>query len=693
MIKSLSNITDISVIDQNGSNDILTFSKIEFDDKALGSGGFGSVHNVQSIDGNSKSEFVLKIFTNEDKNQHAYDVIKILHDKLKKRQQKTGLPIYHDNPVLLGLPFLVFKGYENISEKHCVAFLMYNLKKLNYEDYGSDRANLDEYKSLSIPDKLYLAYQLTNTIDFLHQIEFIHADLAEDSLWFNSKHIQLTLIDYDSGYHFDSQDKPTTIGKVGHWLSGKWRNIIGQKKDITNLTTLDRLYEDYWQIACATFEVTFGLMPFFFLHDEEDTTKQEYLSNYQWPNIDHNSPLFNKANLQQYKAIISFIEKLENAGAVELISAFKTVFNKGYKNETKRPTSTEWKNLLLNLNLSLENNPLIKNYSSNKSSINKKDEKVVFSFDVQKYNAIYLNDRLVPINLNSITLPLQDSSKIVLKAINDFEVVDEFIEIKAIKVDPEIIEFKASTELRKDLNAVKLSWKTKNTSFVTITNIDQQKQKSEGTIEVYPKDKTTYHIKAIGYFGEELENSLIIDTIKPEILSFGYEVNLNEGIDNIDLHWETKNSTKVMITPKVGEVVLNGISHVKISDKTEFILIAEGLFGKKEKMIEAHPFPIPIVKQIFVDTPKIELNTEINYAKTELNNEDISLSNIEFNNNIFFNYDYTEPILLKNEMNTPEFTNKNALFEKFESDKFTFSDIYQLILKKIYTKLNYDKSN
>ena len=132
MIKSLSNITDISVIDQNESNDILTFSRIEFDDNALGSGGFGSVHSVQSIDGISKSEFVLKIFTDEEHKQHAYDVIMLLHQKLKKRQSKSKTPVYHDIPELLGLPFLVFKGYDNISEKHCVAFLMYNLEKLSY---------------------------------------------------------------------------------------------------------------------------------------------------------------------------------------------------------------------------------------------------------------------------------------------------------------------------------------------------------------------------------------------------------------------------------------------------------------------------------------------------------------------------------------------------------------------------------
>src|SRR5690554_2874848 len=236
MIRSLSNITDISVIDQNGSNDILTFSKIEFNDSPLGSGGFGSVHTVQSIDGVSKSEFVLKIFTDEENKQHAYDVIRLLHDKIKRRQQKTKIPIYHDKPELIGLPFLVFKGYDNISEKHCVAFLMYNLEKLSYEDYGSDNAELTEYKSLSIPDKLYLAYQLSKAVDFLHQIEFINADLAEDSLWFNAHRVQLAIIDYDSGYHFDSQDKPTTIGKLSHWAAKGFRNIFGQAKKDADIT-------------------------------------------------------------------------------------------------------------------------------------------------------------------------------------------------------------------------------------------------------------------------------------------------------------------------------------------------------------------------------------------------------------------------------------------------------------------------
>lgn len=687
MIKSLSNITDISVIDQNGSNDILTFSRIEFDDNALGSGGFGSVHSVQSIDGISKSEFVLKIFTDEEHKQHAYDVIMLLHQKLKKRQSKSKTPVYHDIPELLGLPFLVFKGYDNISEKHCVAFLMYNLEKLSYEDYGSDKAELTEYKSLSIPDKLYLAYQLTKTIEFLHQIEFIHADLSENSLWFNSKRVQLSIIDYDSGYHFDLQGKPTTIGKVGHWIGSTFRNIIGQKKDSSYLSTIDRLYEEYWVLANATFEVLFGVMPFFFLSDTDNNTKQEYLAKFEWPNIDHTSPLFNKANSQQHEAITSFIEQLENAGAAELISAFKTVFNKGYKNETKRLTSKEWKDLLLNLNQSLDNNPLIKNYSSNKTSINQKDEEVVFSFDVQKYNAVYLNGKLVPLNQSSITLPLQDSSKIVLKTINDFEVVEDFIEIKAVKTEPKISIFEASTQLRKTESPVELSWVVNSAKAVSISGLTDSFS-NQGSTNVEPVSKTTYTLTAIGFFDEKITKELTIDVIAPIIKTFTWEINLNEGIDNVDLLWETIEAQSVEIIPNIKENSPNGLVHVPISKDTVFKLIAKGLFSSVEEEITAHPFPVPIVKQIFAEAPKIEINTNIDFSESNLPKELFTANNIQFSNHIHFNNLEVNTTELKSSLEFPKFENENTLISKFSKDKITLSDIYDGVLHKIYNRLN-----
>ena len=686
MIKSLSNISDISVIDQNGSNDILTFSKIEFDDTPLGSGGFGSVHTVQSIDGVSKPEFVLKILTKEK--QHSYDVINLLHQKLKKRQSKSNTPPFHDTPELLGLPFLVFKGYDNIEEKECVAFLMYNLEKLSYEDFGSDVSLSDDYKTLSIPNKLFLAYQLSKTIDLLHSIEFIHADISENSIWFNSKRVQLALIDYDSGYHFDSQDKPSTLGKLWQGTTGFFKKVITGEIETEKVTSNDRLFEEYFWLAHHIFEIITGVSPYFFLSDADDNTKSKYLENFDWPNIDHSSALFNKANSRQHHAIISFIEQLENAGASELISAFKTVFNKGYKKETKRLTSKEWKTLLGDLNQELENNPLINNFSSNKTSISQKNEKVVFSFDVKKYNAVYLNDKLVPLNQNSITETIQDSSKIVLRTINDFQIIEEVIQIEANKVDPQFNELKIAKQIRDTEEPVLINWNVENAKEVIFSN-DEDRLPVKFFMNVKPTEKTTYKIKAIGYFNQVVEKEVTIDVIKPQINFFDWEVNLNEGLDNVDLSWETENVQKVTITPNIGEVKLNGKKHVGIDGKTEFTLLAKGIFGTVvEHTIKAQPFPVPIVKQIFTEAPEISISANIEFNENIIPQGLINLGNVNFTNQIQFNNIEVNTDEVNLSLKIPDFETDNLLEKNFTKEKFTLTDIYNSLLKKVYKKLN-----
>ncbi|WP_418510958.1 hypothetical protein [Corallibacter sp.] len=688
MIKSISNITDISVIDQNGINDILSLSKIDFDDKPLGSGGFGSVHKVNSIDGKTQNDFVLKVFTDDANKEHAYDVIKLLHDKLKKRQQQTKVPTYHDLPELLGLPFLVFKGFDSISEKHCVAFLMYNLNQLGYEDYGSDTANLSEYKNLSIPDKLYLAYQLTKTINFLHSIEFIHADISENSLWFNANRVQLSIIDYDSGYHFDSQGKPSTVGKVGHWIGSTFRNIIGQKKDSSSLTTLDRLYEEYWVLANAVFEVIFGVMPFFFLSDTDDETKKKYLKDNEWPNIDYTSSLFNTANQQQHQTVISFIEQLESAGAKDLIDAFKRVFNKGYKNENQRLSSNEWKNLIKELNEGLGNKPLIKSFTSDKTTISRKDEIANFSFVTQKYNIVYLDSKLVPLKTTEpISISLDDSKEVTLKVKNDFGEVEETIRIQANKVEPEILSFEASKLVRDSLSPINLTWRVSNIKSIQITNVNQTFEKN-GNVDVEPTTTTKYCLTALGFFDQKVTKELLIDVVSPKINFFTWEVNLEHGIDNVDLKWKTEEAQRVEISPNVKETMSNGLAHVPISRETTFKLIAKGLFNSVEKEITAHPFPVPVVKQIFAEAPKIEINSNIHPQSLAVPSNLLNINNIKFSNSIEFNNLELDSTELKSSLEFPEFEHENALIKKYSKEKIGFSHIYQNILEKINNRLS-----
>jgi hypothetical protein len=363
------------------------------------------------------------------------------------------------------------------------------------------------------------------------------------------------------------------------------------------------------------------------------------------------------------------------------------VFNKGYKNETKRLTSREWKDLLLNLNKSIENSPLIKNFNSSKTSIKQKNEEVKFTFDIQKFNAIYLNNILVPLSQKTIRLPLEDDAKIILRTTNDFQVIEDFIEIKAYKKEPKISNFEASTLLRNSETPVALSWLVVDAKKVSISGfIDSFSNK--GSTNVKPITKTTYTLTAIGFFDEKITKELSIDVIAPTIKSFTWKINLNEGIDNIDLQWNTEETQSVEIIPNVKDNSPNGLVHVPINKETLFILKAKGLFSNVEKEITAHPFPVPIVKQIFAEAPKIEINTKIDFKESNLPKELLTINNIQFTNNVNFNNLEINSTELKSSLNFPEFKNENDLIKKFSENKITLSDIYDSVLEKIYKKLN-----
>jgi serine/threonine protein kinase len=685
MIKSLTDIRNITVIDQNQSNNLYSIAEISFDENEIGSGGFGSVHKVYSIDGLNKNTYVLKIFTNDEKKEHAYEVIELLHTKLKTRQATTGLPIYHEFPELLGLPFMAFHGYDKITDKECTGFLMYDLSAIGYDFFGSDNIKTSEYQNLEIENKFYLSYQLAKVIDFLHEINFIHSDINEQSIFINPQTIRLAIIDFDSGYHFDSQDKPSTIGKMSHWISGKFRNIIGNNKS-SSLTLEDRIREENWLLANGLFEVLFGVMPYFFLNDADDSTKKEYLRNNKWPLVDYPSSAINLSSLPILRNLKQILENFKVSGAEKLVESFEKVFNEGYTKEKERLSAKEWKSILYHINVELENSPKLQRFTSSNYIITRKNESVKFHWEAFHYSLIFLDGKICDISESSRSLNLIDASEIFLTVKNDFGEVSESIKIEANKVAPEILTFETSTVTREDLSPVELSWKTKNTSKVVISNL-KDSFRSNGSTEISPTEKTVYVLKAIGHFDQEVERQIEINVIHPKILKFYYEINLNEGIDNIDLYWETEDAINLEISPKVGAVSSSGVSHVKIRKETPFTLKAEGHFGKAEKTIDTFPFPAPIIEHILVETPKIELQSKITKDFVTYPFEDLKITNIEYSNIIQFEKENLDHKTLTNQLTPPSFEHHNALLQKEIKDYLSFTDIYQQLKGKIYSML------
>ena len=614
MTNTLINIENISSVDLIKSElGFLPINEIGFIENSFDSGGFGSLHKVISINGKQINGLVVKVISDKAAATHALATISLLHKKIQRTHKNNKIGIGQAYPQLIGMPFCCFNAFDDLNQKEHVGLLMYDLRELGYEDFGSDKFNRLKFTEANVETKIYYSYQLANLISFLHELEFIHSDLSENAIWINSNTENLLLIDYDSGYHFDSQDKPTTLGKVGHWIGSRFRRILSKEVDKRDLTHNDRLAEENWVLANALFELIFGVSPYFFLIDAADGTKQKYLKNNEWPKIEKDDKLLNSVNDQAYKTVIDYFNMLNNNGLETLLNDFKSTFNKGFKKYQYRPSSASWRSLFFEICKSLDTAPIIVKYKSNKNVVQSKSDFVEFNWTIKRTNQTFFNGENVYETSKSISFI--DNSIVPLDLVNDFGNSHAKIEIVANKTEPKILKFSSNKFIRDSLDPLTLEWDVENASNIEIVDVNSNLP-NNSTINVEPESKTNYRLIAYGNFDQKVESTIEITVIIPEIISFNYEINIEKGIDNVDLHWASKNGISAEIIPMVGSVEPNGSVSKSISEKTTFTLVIKGYFSESSLSIDAKPFPIPIINSLFIPTP--DFNLETNFFNSDL---------------------------------------------------------------------------
>jgi len=661
MSKTLTNIIGISTIDYSFNERLGDVKEVIFNDEAIGTGAIGSVYRIESIGGEKRDSLLVKIIDKADFVEQTYDTLSILHDKLRTIQYSNNSPIYVEYPELLGLPFIVFKGNLLGQDQIVTGLIMKNLVSDGFEDLGAEEWDLEKYLQVDVKSKLNMSYQMAKCIDFLHSIKFIHSDLKGQSLFINLKIPQVAFIDFDGGFNYDKQSYGLTLGALQDWMSARFKKFIRLGKSSKDLSFSERLDEENWNVAIGLFQVLFGIQPFFFLKDNEEATIKKYLKNTQWPKNDGPDDIFIDVNKNNHENIIQILEAFRLNGFEKLIDKFSRVFNLGFENSSKRPTPAEWKNLLFDLNKEHVGEPIIQKFIANKKSISFKGDSVLFSWQGSFYRKVYLNGILCDFLQKEMSITLVDSTEVKLTLVNDFGEITEIIKIDAIKVDPKIIVFKSSISQRTDLTPVVLSWETKDVTRVRINSISEDLQPN-GDTQVDPNEKTTYVLTAFGNFDQTIEKTITVDVETVEILKFNYEINIEKGIDNVDVIWETKNAIEVEISPRIGIVELSGKTSVGIPDRTEFIIVAKGYFNETSTTIEAKPFPIPIIKGLFIPTPILNLENHVPEALLQTPSVLQNIPTISINNSIEFNTvipQYTEldkklKTIYDNELGMPE---------------------------------------
>lgn len=695
MIEKLNQISNISSIEQGWEDNIRGFDNLTFDNNAIGEGNFGAVHKVLNIDGKVKQGYLVKICKSKESREHALKTITILHERIASKLAKNQNSIYDEVPSLMGLPFIICNATLTSSEDECTAMLMFDLSYKGYIDFGDEGYESNYISSMQLNEKAYLAYDLAKGLDFLHSINFIHSDIDEYSLFVDKKYCRIALIDFDSGFFYDKQQKPTTIGKITQKVGGLFRNTILNTSSSSDLTSADRLAEEEWRLANLIFELMVGVEPYFFLIDADNSSKKDYLKNNQWPFINQESELFNVNNNQAHQEVIAFLQNLSDAGADDLIMSFKTVFNRGYSDYRRRLNANGWKNILWQLNMDIENIPIVFTFSSSKSQVHRADEEVEFRWSTKMYSQIFINDELFSLS-NSKSLSFSDSSLVTIKVVNDFGTIEDTIEIEALRVEPQIIKFDASKNIRDNEDPIQLNWACKNVTKVTLSNHEQNILVID-SLFVEPSEKTKYILTAEGYFGELISQSVEVDIIRPEIETFYSEVNLEHGIDNVDLIWKTKNANSVSIYPRIGQLVeVNGVYHIPIKGETEFIIEAQGLFTKATKTINASPFPLPVVKELLTPAPVFDFTTNANLSKIDFKDrieiptilKEVNIPSVQFTQ--------IDPIEVM-DLKRPNFKDQNlmvkprksvSLIDIFEKIKLIVDDKLSKIIDNINEKHN-----
>lgn len=636
MIREFDSFEKVSILGQGKAlGEIASIDRLSYFSDVYKEGGFATIHRVVNVNGEERGDLLLKIYRLNEHVEHAYTSIEQLHLSLKKLELKNRVPTYQFYPTLKGLPFLVFKAVDPLTNELNVGLLMYDLTRLGYRDFGDEEIR-DSLVS-GIEESLLFSYQLAKTVDLLHSVNFIHSDLKAASIFINSATRMISLIDFDSGFHLAVQDKPSTTGSLNGWK----RTVSWVKKTVDLIfkpSPAPRekfVHDDAWAVSAAVFQFITGQnTPYSFLNTLDDDDRERYIKKAGWPNYSATTDLFNE-NAQQSLSEIQETLKLyeEEFELVGMRNFFEASFNAGFSDYQKVTKPVDWCGLLKPIVFQLNVAPEINSLSANKSQIDYQNELVNFQWKVSKVDFVSVDGLSCLDGNEELEVPVSKDRAVELIFHNFYTSVTQSILLKANSKFPEIEFFNSNTSIRKDESPVTLSWKVSGAFKVSVNGI-KGLNLTEGEMSVRPVLPTTFKLLCEGGFGELSEAELFVDIVRPQIEEFSYEINLDHGLDNVDLKWKVTDAISVEISPGIGIVPSGGVSHVPIRDETEFTLSAKGLFFSDSKVIKAKPFPLPVVRELMVEFPRIDLNAKVNLIPLRVPDPMYRYNQIKFQNTV-----------------------------------------------------------
>ena len=324
-------------------------------DNTLGSGRFGVVYEVETINKRKSSiPLVLKFFK-EDIENNWKNIVNFQQEIVKEvdRLQNEGKLFFVEYPALVAAPLLLVEG--KTDDQLIYGYLSYNLTAGNYTSSekvvipgNKSREEWDRHVHKSLMARYRMALCLAKSCVFLRNVHFIHADISPDNLFINPLEQLVSLIDYDSGSIISSpEDRPTTIGKVCEWSAPEINFHLANK--MLDKIVMDATMDD-WAISTAIHYFLTGCQPIWTANMSENT-----LSDYsrffeqgkqKWPKLESGDSIYPP---EKFKKIYPFYHHQYEAIDQKVKHQFENTFTRGIFDRTFRTDARTWTDILFKL--------------------------------------------------------------------------------------------------------------------------------------------------------------------------------------------------------------------------------------------------------------------------------------------------------------------------------------------------------
>lgn len=309
-------------------------------DTAIGSGGFGEIYPVLSVQGQPVSDIVCKLFYPNSlsyKNFISVQKLQSAYNEYKHVQ---------DIDCIETLPVLSFEGF--LSDKPVYGYLMRYLPESEYANFSvflEDNHTVQAYYSLDFEYKLHYAKSFVSQIHVLQQLHFIHADISADNVFIHLQQPKVALIDFDSGAIAKDNAKPTTWGKPNDWVEPQIMFDLAKQRTKKMPVVSVSAYSDVWSAHIGIHYLLFMTHPFFFIHTLSERTLRLYFEHYSWPYAyegKYDSVFVPNAREKHQK----YVKILHEIVPEPVLSCLKQTFNEGFFNPEKRTPLSQWVTVL-----------------------------------------------------------------------------------------------------------------------------------------------------------------------------------------------------------------------------------------------------------------------------------------------------------------------------------------------------------